>query len=281
MQIGDYLISPVEMGRFRLDGGAMFGVVPKVMWQKTNPSDDRNRIDMALRGLLVRGKGRVILVDCGIGTKWNEKQIDMYAIDHSTQDLDRSLAALGVTRDDVTDLVLTHLHFDHVGGATRFDSEGKVVLTFPNANYYVQERNLSHAHAPTAKDRASFVEQTIQPVEQSGRFKILDGERGLLPGVHVLVTQGHTPGHQLLRVRSNDEAILFCGDTIPTSSHIPIPYVMAYDLMPLTTMDEKKQILEQAVKEKWALCFPHDPLIAATRVIEKDGRYERGEVVRF
>lgn len=276
MQIGDYQISFVEMGRFRLDGGAMFGVVPKVLWQKTNPADDRNRIDMSLRGMLIRGKGRAILVDCGIGTKWSEKQIDIYAIDHSKDDVDRSLAFHQISREQITDIVLTHLHFDHVGGATRFNAEGEIELSFPNANYYVQERNLGHAHAPTEKDRASFIEQTIQPLENSGRLKVIEGERELLPGVRVLVTNGHTPGHQLVRVMSGKETILFCGDTIPTSSHIPVPYVMAYDLQPLVTMDEKKEILEQAVKENWALCFAHDPLMAVCHVVKKEGRYERG-----
>jgi glyoxylase-like metal-dependent hydrolase (beta-lactamase superfamily II) len=273
MQIGPYRVDFLDTGRFRLDGGAMFGVVPRVLWEKSNPPDTKNRIDMALRTMLIRGNGKVILVDSGIGTKWSEKLVDIYAIDHSTYQLDTALASVGCTRDEVTHVVLTHLHFDHVGGATRFDATGKAVLTFPNADYLVQFDNLGHAHAPSEKDKASFIEYTIKPLEDSGRLVGVNGEKEIAPGVHILVTHGHTPGHQLVKVSSKEETILFCGDTVPTASHIPIPWVMAYDLYPLTTMEEKRDLFIQAVKGNWKLAFCHDPKIAFCGLTCEDGKY--------
>ncbi len=281
MRLGTFQVNAVETGRFRLDGGAMFGVVPKVLWEKTNPADEKNRITMALRSLLIRGEGRTILVDCGAGTKWSDKLIDIYAIDHSQYDIDTSLAALGIHRDQVTDVVLTHLHFDHVGGATRYNEQREVVLSFPNATYYVQEENLSHAHAPSEKDRASFIDSTIAPLQQSGRIKSLKGDSEIVPGVKILVNHGHTPGQNLVTVTGDNKTVLFCGDTIPTASHIPVPYVMGFDLYPMTTIQEKKKLLQKAVEEDWILCFAHDPVTAACTVRLFDGKFSRGNDVEL
>ena len=279
MQIGSYQIDAIEAGEFRLDGGAMFGVVPKVLWEKQIPADDKNRIPMALRCCLIRGSGKTILVDTGIGHKWNEKQKSMYAIDHSRFDLDRSLEKVGVTRGDITDVVVSHLHFDHVGGATFLTPEGKPELTFPRATYYVQKANLSHAHAPTEKDRASFIEQTISPLLNHPQLKIIDGNAEIAPKVKIWVTQGHTPGHQMVLVSSGETSLLCPGDTIPTSAHIPIPWVMSYDLYPMTTMEEKRQILDRAVRGNWALFFVHDTARPACRVGQDGEKYFRGEDV--
>ena len=249
----------------------MFGVVPKVLWEKTNPADDKNRIEMALRLCLIRGRGRVVLVDSGIGEKWDEKQRQIYAI--------RS-KALNIDPLSVTDVVLSHLHFDHVGGATGI-AEGKPYLTFPNAKCYIQKANLSHAHAPTEKDRASFLENTIEPLVNSGSLVVLDGEKEISPGITIVVTQGHTPGHQLVKVSDEKTTLLCCGDTVPTASHIPIPWVMAYDLQPLVTMDEKRGLLERAATEKWILFYVHDPFVAATTVEESEGKFRRGVEVKI
>lgn len=276
MIIGEYEVHSILTGYFRLDGGAMFGVVPRVLWEKTNPPDEKNRILMALRCLLIRGHGRSVLVDSGIGNKWEKKQIEMYGIDHSDH-IDKALHEAGVTRADITDVILTHLHFDHVGGSTELNKEGVAELTFPKATYYIQKSNLNHAHAPTGKDRASFVENTIRPLLDSGRLKTMTGEYELIPGVWVLVHQGHTPGQQLVKVSYGRTTVLFCGDTIPTSSHIPIPYVMAFDLYPLTTMEEKRKILECAVAEDWILAWPHDPRIVAGKVALVDGKFRLAE----
>lgn len=278
MQLGDYRIDFLDTGSFRLDGGAMFGVVPKVLWEKTNPSDSKNRIDMALRAMLVRGHGKSIIIDTGIGHKWSDSLADRYAIDHSRSTLDKALAAIDVTRDSITDVVITHLHFDHVGGATRVGEGGKFEMNFPKARYWVHEKNLSHAHAPSDKDRASFMEHTIDPVAKSSQLKVSKGNDELAPGVTLWITHGHTPGQQLLKVTSGGETIFFCGDTIPTSSHVPLPYVMAFDIEPLKTIEEKREILLKAVAENWTLAFCHDPKIALAKVRFSDGKYAAAPV---
>ena len=279
MRIGDYEIDSVDSGRFRLDGGAMFGVVPKVLWERTNPADDKNRIDMALRCMLVRGYGKTVLVDCGIGEKWNDKQKAMYAIDHSQFQMDSALARHNVKRSEVTDVIISHLHFDHVGGATRFASDGKVELTFSNANYHVHRANLAHAHAPCEKDKASFIDLTIRPLEESGRVTLHDDAFELAPGLRTWITNGHTAGQQLVKVGTRENTVLFCGDTIPTASHVPVPYVMGYDMYPVTTIEEKKAFLPQAFEERWTLFWVHDPLIAACKVNYSDRKFSRGEVI--
>lgn len=254
-----YKVTPVETGEFSLDGGAMFGVVPKVIWEKLIPADSKNRIPLRLRCFLIQGRDRNILIDTGIGEHWNEKTRNMFSISNERFNIDSSLKKFGLTREDITEIIISHLHFDHVGGATMSTSKGKIELTFPSATYYIQSLNLNHAHAPTEKDRASFIEHTIKPLEQSGKLKKIDGFLEIYPGIEIVVTHGHTPGHQMVRIRHRSATILFTGDTIPTASHIPIPYVMAYDLEPQKTMAEKRSILSAAFEKKWILAFVHDP----------------------
>jgi glyoxylase-like metal-dependent hydrolase (beta-lactamase superfamily II) len=275
MKIGAWDVQSLDTGRFRLDGGAMFGVVPKILWEKSNPADGKNRIEMALRGLLIRGPGRIMVVDPGIGEKWDAKQTEMFGIDHSTLSLDRALAAKGVRREDVTDVMVSHLHFDHVGGCTRWGAAGKAELGFPNATYYVHEGNVAHSHAPTPKDRASFLEHTIQPLLDSSRLKAIGDDYEFAPGVSAWITHGHTPGQLLVRVLGEEGTILFCGDTIPTASHIPLAWVMAYDLHPMTTIQEKQRILEAAAAQKWILAWVHDPFVAASTVRTEGNRIVR------
>lgn len=263
MTVGPFRLDAVELGEFRLDGGAMFGVVPKVLWEKQSPADEKNRIRMNVRSLLIRGLGRTILVDSGLGTQWTEKQTAMFAIDHSRFDPIRSLAPLGVAPQDITDVILSHLHFDHVGGA----------LIFQNAKYYVERSNLSHAHAPTEKDRASFLEEKIEPLLRSGRLVILDGNQEIVPGVSTYVTHGHTPGQNLVKVTDNKTTVLACGDTIPMMAHVSPAWVMAYDLFPMTTIEEKKKILESAVANDWVLFLVHDPVQAAVKVVNEGGKF--------
>jgi glyoxylase-like metal-dependent hydrolase (beta-lactamase superfamily II) len=275
MRIGEWDVRSFDTGRFRLDGGAMFGVVPRVLWEKSNPPDDKNRIEMALRGLVLRGKNRVMLVDPGIGEKWDAKQTDMFAIDHSKQSLASALSAHGLKREDVTDVIVSHLHFDHVGGCTRFGKDGRPELTFPNATYYAGEGNLIHAHAPTPKDKASFIDTCIKPLLASERLQPVGKNHEFAPGVTAWVTEGHTPGQLLVKIQAEGKTIFFCGDTIPTVSHIPLAWVMAYDLYPMTTIEEKKRILKCAADEGWALAFVHDPKTAACTV-----RWDGDRVVR-
>lgn len=258
MKIGDYELHSIETGRFALDGGAMFGVVPWVFWSKTNPPDSRNRITLAARALLLIGNGKVILIDNGNGTKWPEKLKDIYRLDTTTYDLERSLKQHGVSPGEVTDVILTHLHFDHCGGSTKLVN-GKVVPTFSNAKHYVQRAHWELSQHPTEKDRGSFMPEDFLSLNDRGMLNFIDGERELFPGVSVLVCNGHTAAQQLPLISDAKTKLLFCCDLVPTLSHIPFPYIMGYDVRPLVTLEEKKRILPKAEDEKWVLFLEHDP----------------------
>ena len=265
MQIANYQLHVVETGRFGLDGGAMFGVVPKVLWNRTNPADEKNRISLAMRTLLLVGEGRVILIDTGVGDYWPQKFCNIYAIDHQHSSLILSLKKLGYTPQDVTDVIVTHLHFDHVGGAVRLEGEQHVPL-FNNAKYHIQKNNLQHAKNPLEKDRASYLPETFMPLVDQNLVQICDGETELLPNIHVVPVDGHTIGQQMVKVSDKNNTLLYCADLIPTSSHIPIPYVMAYDLSPVKTIEEKKKYLQLASDNNWLLFFEHDPQTVAATV---------------
>lgn len=267
MQIGSYEVSAIETGEFALDGGAMFGVVPKTLWGKRIRVDEKNRIDMRLRCLLLQGAGKNILIDDGMGTKWDEKMSEIYRLDYSRFTIKKSLAEHGLTPDKITDVILTHLHFDHAGGSTTV-ANGKLIPTFPKATYYVQKENLEWAKNPKLKDRASYIKEDWEPLLKEGVLKIIDGEKEILPGIQMKLFYGHTQGIQLPLISDGKTKLFFCGDVIPTSVHLGVPWVMAYDNFPLTTIEEKKKILEQAAKEKWILVFEHCPLVAAS-FIEK------------
>jgi glyoxylase-like metal-dependent hydrolase (beta-lactamase superfamily II) len=274
MNVGGYEIHSIETGRFALDGGAMFGVVPWVFWSKTNPPDSRNRITLAARCLLLIGNGKVILVDNGNGTKWTEKLKDIYRLDNTRYDLERSLAERGVSPDDVTDVILTHLHFDHCGGSTKV-IDGKAAPTFRNAVHYVQREHWNLSQHPTEKDRGSFIKEDFMLLQESGMLTFVDGEKELFPGVRMIVCNGHTSAQQLPIVSDGSAKILFCCDLVPTASHIPFPYIMGYDVRPLVTLQEKKNILPRAEKEGWILFLEHDPDTEAVTL--KQG--EKGLVV--
>lgn len=267
MKIGQYTIDPVETGTFALDGGAMFGVVPKPLWSRTNPPDDRNRITLAARSLLVRDGSRTILIDNGNGPKFTEKLRDIYRLEDSASNIGLSLAALGVKPDDVTDVILTHLHFDHAGGSTVI-VDGRAVPAFPNARYYVQGAHWAQAMNPTPKDRASFFPDDYLPLKEAGVLEFTDGEGEILPGISVLVTNGHTTAQQLPLISDGKTTLLFSCDLLPTTAHIPLPYVMAYDLRPLTTLEEKRAVLERAAAERWIVFFEHDPVTVACTVAQ-------------
>jgi len=265
MKIGQYTVDVIETGRFALDGGAMFGVVPKPLWSKTNPADGRNRIPLAARGLLLRDGKKTILVDNGNGSKFSDKQKDIYALDTSRSSLDGSLAALGVRHADVTDVLLTHLHFDHAGGSTVL-SQGKIIPAFPNARYHVQKAHWDQAMNPTPKDRGSFMQDDYLPLRAEGVLDFTDGEGELFPGISLLLTNGHTTAQQLPLIKDENTTVLFCCDLFPTTSHIPLPYIMSYDLRPLTTLADKETILRRADEEGWILFFEHDPETVACTV---------------
>ncbi len=280
LRLGRFELHEVCDGTFALDGGAMFGVVPKPLWEKQCPADARNRICLALRCLLIVDGKRRILVDDGIGPKWDEKARERYGIDQTERHLDSELARAGYARDDITDVVLTHLHFDHAGGTTR-EAGGQRSLSFPNATYHLQRRNWSWAHHPSEKDRGSFREQDFALLEKSGRLHLLDGQTELYPGIQLFVSEGHTVGLQLVKVSDGDASLVYCGDLIPTAAHLRTAWVMAYDLYPLTTMEEKKMLLAQAVEDGTLLFFEHDPKIAACAVREEHGEAVVDRVVTF
>jgi glyoxylase-like metal-dependent hydrolase (beta-lactamase superfamily II) len=262
MRIGKYDITSLETGRFSLDGGAMFGVVPWVFWSKLIPPDERQRIQLAARCWLVRGNGRVILVDDGNGTKWGEKLKDIYKLDFSTGDLLSSLKKEGLGPEDITDVILTHLHFDHAGGST-IVVNGKIVPTFPKAKYYVQKKQWELSQNPTDKDRGSFMRDDFVPLMEHGVLELVDGEGELFPGIELLVTNGHTSAQQLPKISDGKTTMLFCCDLVPTIAHLPWPYVMGYDVRPLVTIEEKKKLFGRAYEEQWTLFLEHDPATTA------------------
>ena len=280
LELGKFALHEVRDGNFALDGGAMFGVVPKSLWSKKHASDPANRIQLALRCLLIRDQQRRILVDTGIGAQWSDRDRQIYAIDRSSIDIDRELARAGCRREDITDVVITHLHFDHAGGISRPDGTAPE-LSFPNATHHVQRRHWNWAHHPTEKDAGSFRTQDFELLERSGRLHLLEGQTELCPGVDLMVFEGHTVGLQLVRVTDHGGTLFFCGDIIPTTSHLRSPWTMAYDLYPLTVLEEKKMILAQAVEEGWMLFFEHDPRIAACTVKEDAGEVTVDEVMAF
>ena len=276
MQLGGYQLDAVHAGLLGLDGGAMFGIVPKALWARRIPRDDENRIPLAMRCLLLRGHGRTVLVDDGVGDKYDEKFGRIYAVDRSRHDLLPSLAALGVAPGDVTDVVLTHLHFDHCGGSTRRDEAGRLVTTFPNAAYHVQRRHWDWAHE-SPREQASFFAENLEPLAESGQLQLLDEGASPLPSVEMLVVDGHTRGQQLPLVRGDGEALLYAADLLPTTAHVPLLWIMAYDVAPLDTLAEKGRVLARAAEEGWTVFFEHDAETATARIARMERGYEAVE----
>lgn len=256
--IAGYELHAIEAGRFALDGGAMFGVVPRVVWARRHPPDRLNRIQMAMRCLLLVGHGRVILVDTGIGSAHDERFREMYAVDMTGSDLLTSLRAIGVAPDDVTDVILTHLHFDHGGGAVRRTAEGWETA-FPRARYHVQKAHWEAASRPNRKEAASFRRHDVDALEASGQLQLLMPTSIPAPGLELVVVDGHTSGQQLVLVRDTSNALLYAADLIPTASHCNPLWNMAYDVLPLKSTEEKEHILRRAAENGWMLFFEHDP----------------------
>ncbi len=274
-----YTVTALSTGQFRLDGGAMFGNVPKVLWERQHPADDKNRILLELRVLLIEGHGRKILVDTGSGNQWDPKEQSIFAL---TVDNDpgvvSALRAKGVDPDSITDVVLTHLHFDHAGGVTRRGPNGPV-LTFPNATHHLQRSNLDTARAPNERERASYLPRNVDPLADA-RLALADGTSEILDDIHVEVSDGHTTGLQSVRVGSGEGAVVFTADMLPTAAHVPVSWMMGYDLCPRTLMKEKRSLLERAARYRWAIVLEHDPCRDAVLVSEKDGRFQSaGDVV--
>ena len=271
MRLGRLRIDVVRGPEFRLDGGAMFGVVPKVLWERKFPADSKNRIRLATNCLLVRGADFVALVESGLGDRWDPKARDLYAIDDRTT-LAGSLAERGLRPEDVDALVLSHLHFDHAGGSTRRE-EGLTVPAFPNSTLYVQAVELAHARAPHERDRASYRPDDWEPWAEAGKLEALSGEVEVRPGVSVVPVRGHSEGMQAVRIESEGEVAFYFADALPTSAHVPVPWIMGYDLYPVDLIENKKRLLARAVTEGWLCVFEHDPDVPWGRIVEgADGK---------
>ncbi len=263
-RIGGWTVRTLETGYLWLDGGAMFGSVPRTLWSRVETPDERNRIRLAMRCLLLEGHGRKVLVDDGIGDKATERFADIYRIEHGEHTLERSLAALGLAPADVTDVLLTHLHFDHAGGSTR-RADGRLVPALPNARYHVQARNLANAREPNPRERASYLPENFEPLAEAGVLDTWDGPGSPWPGLEVFTFHGHTRGQQGVRLSGPEGVLYYVADLVPFAAHVRVPYVMGYDIAAGESMVEKRALLERASAEGAWIVLEHDPAVAAGR----------------
>ena len=278
----------IDTGFFKLDGGAMFGVVPKTIWNRINPSDENNMCSWAMRCLLIEEGNRLILVDNGIGDKQDEKFFGHYYL-HGNATLDGSLARHGFHRNDITDVFLTHLHFDHCGGSIRREGE-KLVPAFPNAVYWSNEQHWNWAVHPNEREKASFLRENIHPISESGQLKFIDiadnkahdlDPASFSENISILAVSGHTKSMMLPQISYKDRTIVFMADLLPSAGHIPLPYVMAYDMFPLTTLQEKKSFLNTALAKNYILFFEHDPQIECCELQETEKGIRPGNTFRL
>jgi glyoxylase-like metal-dependent hydrolase (beta-lactamase superfamily II) len=269
MKLGDFELYTLSDGFFALDGGQMFGVVPKPLWQKRIPADDRNRVRLSLTCLLVRSGRANILVDTGIGDRFDAKQADIYGVEHPTTLL-ADLAKLGLVPEDIDLVIDTHLHFDHCGWNLR-RQDGRLVPTFPRARYLVQRGEWEHALNPTERDHASYIAECFRPVE--AQTELLVGEREVMPGIRVEVVPGHTRNLQCVRIESRGEIAYFLSDLVPTSAHLSYPWIMSFDLYPMETLAAKKRLLPELAREEAVVVFPHDPHVPWLRLMEIEGKF--------
>lgn len=278
MKLGAFEIYPVTDGQFRLDGGAMFGVVPKTLWERCCPADDLNRVPLSLTCLLIKAHGKHVLVDTGLGDKEDAKFQSIFAVERRPT-LRESLAQRGLSHDDIHLVVNTHLHFDHAGGNTVATEAQTLKPAFPKATYCVQLGEYEDAVQANERTKASYRQENVTPISHARQWEFIRGDTELLAGVTAVVTPGHTRCHQSVKVESDGKTAFFLGDLIPTVSHLPLPYIMGYDLNPVRTLDTKRRVLEQAVAEHWLLIFEHDPLVQAGHIRKSaEGRYVLEEV---
>jgi len=270
--LGQFEIYGLRDGFFHLDGGAMFGVVPKTLWERKYPADDKNRIRLGLNSILVKTKKSLVLVETGIGSALDQKFSEYYSVERKPG-LVLSLQKLGYQADDIDFVVNTHLHFDHCGGNTHKDENGQDVPTFPKAKYVIQRGEWEYALHPNERDKQSYLEQTFLPLEKHGLLLLVYGEAEITEGVVVTPVPGHTANHQCLKVSSEGKVFFFLGDLVPTSAHIGLSYIMSYDLFPLDTLENKKKIYEQAIREDWVLGFCHDSQHFFGKVKKRDSKY--------
>jgi glyoxylase-like metal-dependent hydrolase (beta-lactamase superfamily II) len=272
---GEFELVSLSDGTFRLDGGAMFGVVPKVLWQRRTTPDEKNRIPMGMRPLLIRTGSQNVIIDAGIGDKLGPKETEIYGVDRGTMHLDLSLAAAGLTARDIDVVIASHLHFDHAGGFTAL-VDNVLVPRFPRATYYIRRGEWEDATHPNERTRASYLAENYVPLLQAGVVRFIEEDGDVLPGISVQRTGGHNMWHQIIRIVSGGRTAIFAADLLPTTAHLDETWIMGYDLYPLDTLAFKKQFLPEAIRGEYVIFFEHDPAIAAG-VIRLDGTRKRVE----
>jgi len=272
LSLGKFKIYGLRDGFFYLDGGAMFGVVPKVLWQKKYPADKENRIKLGLNSLLIDTGRSLVLVETGIGADLKQKLVEYYSLEREPG-LIKALENMGVGVDDIDYVINTHLHFDHCGGNTAKKDSGEFVPVYSQAKYIIQKIEWKTALNPSARDKPSYLPQYFEPLKENGLLQLEDGISDVTKGVEVIPVSGHTAGHQCVKIYAEDQVVFFFGDLIPTSAHVNLPYIMSYDLYPIETLKNKDIYLKQAVEEEWIIALNHDPDYIFGRVATKKGKY--------
>ena len=280
MKIGKFDLYSVETSEFGLDGGAMFGIIPKPVWEKKVSADELNRVNMVTRSLLLVSDEKKILIDTGNGTKWEEKYKQIYDINTDQYNIEKSLGKYGFISEQITDVICTHMHFDHIGGNTKIKS-GEVVPTFPNAKYWISQENWKLANHPSQKDAGSFIEHDWKVLAENQMIEIIDGREPFIEGIETFVTHGHTPGLLHPIVSDGSNKLFYGADIFPMAAHIPIPWVMAYDVQPVVTMEEKQKLLQKMGCEDWILFFEHDPHIQACTVHKGEKHYKLNKRIQI
>jgi glyoxylase-like metal-dependent hydrolase (beta-lactamase superfamily II) len=271
LKLGDLEFHVLLDGYVSLDGGAMFGVIPKVMWEKKIPSDGRNRIQLAMNCLLVHAGGKRILVETGIGAKMSAKLRDIYGVEGPF--LNDRLKDHSLDPSEIDIVINTHLHFDHCGGNTRVEKD-KIVAAYPNAKYVIQRGEFEHAKHPNERDRASYMLENYAPLEAKGKLALLEGDRAIAPGVELIRVPGHTANMQCVKLTGGGKTAFFLADLVPTTAHLPLPWIMGFDLFPVTTLENKKKWFPELVKEGWLALFCHDTKTPAAYLRERGGALE-------
>ena len=278
MIIGKYTLYSIETSEFGLDGGSMFGIIPKPLWEKEAPADEMNRIKMVTRSLLLVSEDRKVLVDTGNGTKWKEKYRNIYNIDTSRYNIEISLAKHGFCADDITDVICTHLHFDHAGGNTKIEND-TIVPTFPNATYWVSRENWELANHPSQKDSGSFMEMDWKVLAENSMTQIVDGKEPFIDSIDIYLTYGHTTGLMHPVISDSDNTVFYGADLFPMAAHIPIPWVMAYDIRPVVTVQEKEVLLPKFAEGNWILFLEHDPNNQACTIHQHEKHFKMKDAV--